>query len=486
MKFTPFPYRGLRMAGVCAGVLCACTAGPDFHRPDTVTDSSYTATPQPLETAGTDGPGGNIQRFVMTESVGGAWWRAFASDPLNRLVEQALDASPTIEQARATLAQAAEDYRAQAGGTLWPQVDASLNTTREKINPAATGIGSVLGDRKIPPFMLYQATVNVSYSLDLAGGNRRALEALSAQLDNRSFELDAAKLTLAGNVVTTAVHRASLSKQIELTDALLTAQTRQLDIDEGRYRAGGISDADLLTHRTLVEQTRATLAPLRAQLAQADHQLAVYLGRTPAQGTSAVPELDALALPKDIPLILPSTLARQRPDIRASEALLHQASANVGVATANLYPKFNLTASMGPEGTGISDLLNVWSLGAGLTQPIFHGGQLRARQRSAEQAYAAAAAAYRQTVLQGLQQVADALRALEEDGHELASRDRAQRDADAALQIMQRRFDAGGVSEYAVLDSERQALQTALDRTRVQAQRMTDTAALFQALGGTI
>jgi NodT family efflux transporter outer membrane factor (OMF) lipoprotein len=221
-------------------------------------------------------------------------------------------------------------------------------------------------------------------------------------------------------------------------------------------------------------------------LAQADHRLAVYLGRTPAQGTGALPELDALTLPKDIPLALPSTLAQQRPDIRASEALLHQASANIGVATANLYPKIDLTARMGPEGTGLSDLLNVWALGAGLTQPIFHGGQLHARERSAEQAYAAAAAAYRQTVLEGLQQVADALRALEADALELASRDRAQRDADAALQIARRRFDVGGVSEYAVLDAQRQALQTMLDRTRIQAQRMMDTAALFQALGGSI
>jgi NodT family efflux transporter outer membrane factor (OMF) lipoprotein len=484
MKVRPFAFRGLRVAGVCAAVLCACTAGPDFHRPDAIADSAYTAVAQPLETAGADGPGGNTQRFVTAESVGGAWWRAFASDELNRLVEQALDASPTIEQARATLAQAAEDYQAQAGATIWPQVDAALNITREKLNPAATGIGSVLGARKIPPFTLYQATVSVFYSLDLAGGNRRALEALSAQIDNRRFELDAARLTLAGNVVTTAVHRASLSKQLSLTEALLNAELRQLDIDEGRYRAGGISNAELLAQRTLIEQTRATLAPLRAQLAQADHRLAVYLGRTPAQGTGALPELDALTLPKDIPLALPSTLAQQRPDIRASEALLHQASANIGVATANLYPKIDLTARMGPEGTGLSDLLNVWALGAGLTQPIFHGGQLHARERSAEQAYAAAAAAYRQTVLEGLQQVADALRALEADALELASRDRAQRDADAALQIARRRFDVGGVSEYAVLDAQRQALQTMLDRTRIQAQRMMDTAALFQALGG--
>lgn len=486
MTLRSFPVRRLRLAALCAGGLCACTAGPDFRRPQAVADSIYTSAPQPLATVGSDSPSGNAQHFVTAESVGGAWWQAFGSDALDRLVQQALNASPTIEQARATLAQASEDYRAQAGGTLWPQVDASVNAAREKLSPAATGIGSVLGDRKIPPFTLYQARVNVSYSFDPAGGNRRALEALSAQLDYRRFELDAARLTLAGNIVTAVVHRASLAKQLALTDALMRAQLRQLDIAEGRHRAGGISEADRLSQRTLVEQTRASLSPLRVQVAQADHQLAVYLGRTPAQGAGAVPDLDALTMPARIPLIVPSALARQRPDILASEALLHQASANVGVATANLYPKIDLRANMGAEGTGLSNLLNVWSLGAGLMQPIFHGGQFRAHKRSAEQAYAAAAAAYRQTVLHGLQQVADALRALEEDARELASRDRAQHDADAALQIAYRRFDAGGVSEYAVLDAQREALQTALDRTRVQARRMTDTAALFQALGGAI
>jgi len=197
--------------------------------------------------------------------------------------------------------------------------------------------------------------------------------------------------------------------------------------------------------------------------------------------------LDALRLPDTLPVTLPSTLARERPDIRAAEALLHQASANVGVATANLYPRFAISAGAGSERTRIADVvsgLNIWNVGLNLTQPVFHGGELRAKKRASEAAYDAAFAGYRQTVLQALQQVADAMRAVEADASALQSRDRAAQEAAAADAIAGARYAAGGISQFALLDTQRQALQTALDRTRAQADRLADTAALFQALGG--
>jgi NodT family efflux transporter outer membrane factor (OMF) lipoprotein len=301
-------------------------------------------------------------------------------------------------------------------------------------------------------------------------------------------------LALAGNVVTVALRIASLGRQIELSEAILEAQMRQLQITEQRYAQGGVARIDLLSQRAQLQQTRANLSPLRTQVARANHQLAVYLGRTPferevddhgsiAQGAI---NLDTLRLPSELPLTLPSALARQRPDIRASEALLHQASAELGVATANLYPQFILSGSAGSERTNVADLLdglNVWNLGAGLTQPLFHGGQLRAHRRSAEAAYEAALASYRQTVLQGLQEVADVLRALQHDADELQSRDEAGRAAQESSQIASGRYALGGISQLALLDSQRQELQTTLDRVKVQAQRYSDTAALYQALG---
>jgi NodT family efflux transporter outer membrane factor (OMF) lipoprotein len=471
------------IAALLCSLLSGCAAGPDFHAPASVSDASYTQAPQPALTAAAAGAGGAAQHFVPAESIGGAWWRAFGSADLDRLVQEALEQSPTLAQARARLAQARQDYLAQSGGTSWPQVNASLDVTREKLDPAAFGIGNLLEGRTFPPFTLYQAQVSVSYSLDLAGANRRALEALAAGIDYQQYELEAARLTLAGNVVTAVIRRASLVRQIALSERILEGETRQLAITEERYQAGGIAESDLLAERTQVQQTRASIAPLRLQLAQAEHQLAVYLGRTPAQGVAKAPDLEALTLPTELPLTLPAALARQRPDIRASEALLHEASANVGVATANLYPQITLSGAWGPEGTELSHLVDVWSIGAGLTQPIFHGGQLRARRHSAQQAYEAAAATYRQTVLQGLQQVADALRALEQDALQLAARDAAQADAAASARVTEQRYAAGGVSQLSLIDAERQELQTTLDRSLIQSQRLADSAALYQALG---
>jgi NodT family efflux transporter outer membrane factor (OMF) lipoprotein len=481
--------RRAAVALAAAFALYGCAAGPEFRPPEAPAVATYTPGPQPTATDSASGPGGAAQQFVPAETIGGAWWRSFGSATLDQLVQQALDDSPTLAQARMKLTQAQQDYLAQAGATQWPELDASLKVNRSKPDPAAAGLGNLVGGRSFPPFTLYSAQVSVSYSLDLFGANRRTLEGLAAQVDYQQYELEAARLSLAGNVVTAAVRRASLAKQIALSEALLAEQGRQLDITRQRFDAGGVSRMDLLSQRSQVEQTRASLAPLRAQLAQADHQLAVYMGLPPAQlpptreADPGALDLDAFVLPAQVPLTLPSALAQQRPDIRASEALLHQASANVGVATANLYPQITLSGSTGPQGVRMSDLLNVWSVGAGLTQPLFHGGQLQAHKRSAEAAYEAALAAYRQTVLQGLQQVADALRALQQDALELESREQAQRDAQASAQIASQRYAAGGLSQLALLDTERQELQTALDRTKVQAQRLADTAALYQALG---
>ncbi|MBS0365521.1 MAG: efflux transporter outer membrane subunit [Proteobacteria bacterium] len=471
-----------------AGQLAGCAAGPDFHAPAPVATSTYTPAPQPAQTAGSVGAGGAAQHFVAADSPSAQWWQAFGSPLLDHLVQEALEDSPTVAQARLKLRQAQEDYRSESGALLWPQLDASLRASRQKPDPAAAGLGSLVAGRSFPPFTLYSGKVNVSYNFDLFGASRRTLEGLAAAVDYQRYELEAARLTLAGNVVTTALRRASLARQIALTESLLTDQASQLQITTERVRAGGVSQMELLSERAQVEATRASLPPLRAALAQADHSLAVYRGRPPAEPASAQADpgaldLDALSLPTDLPLTLPSKLAQQRPDIRASEALLHQASANVGVATANLYPQITLSGSTGPEGLSLSHMLNIWSASAAITQPIFHGGALRAHRRSAEAAYEAALAGYRQTVLGGLQQVADALRALQEDALELQARDAAQRSTHASAGIAAERYAAGGLSQLALLDAQGQELRTALDRTRAQAQRLTDTAALYQALG---
>jgi NodT family efflux transporter outer membrane factor (OMF) lipoprotein len=467
-----------------SGLLAGCTVGPDFHTPAPPDTQTYTREAPPAATAAASGAAGAEQRFVAAKRATPEWWKAFGSDTLDRLVDAALRDSPTLASARAKLMEARENYHAQSGATRYPSVDAAVSATRQKVDPAAFGITGVPNPG---PFTLFDASVSVSYTLDVFGGNRRALEATAAQVDYSAFQFEAARLSIAGNVVSAAIRRASLAQQIALTRRLLDAQERQLSIMEARFRAGGIAQIDLHAQRTLVAQTRASLPPLAAQLDAADHQLAILLGLAPSKADFDGLTLDTLHLPETVPLTLPSTLARERPDIRASEALLHQASANVGVATANLYPSFSLSAGAGTQRTNIHDIvngLNVWNIGLNLTQPLFHGGELRAKQRAASAAYEAALADYQQTVLLALQQVADTLSALQNDARTLQARDDAAREARASLAATEARFTAGGVSRFDLIDSQRQALQTELDRTRAQADRMSDTTALFQSLGG--
>jgi NodT family efflux transporter outer membrane factor (OMF) lipoprotein len=234
----------------------------------------------------------------------------------------------------------------------------------------------------------------------------------------------------------------------------------------------------------LVEQTRATIPPLDQQEAVVNHQLAVLIGKTPAEAQINDIRLDSLQLPKELPLSLPSSLVRQRPDIRASEALLHQASANIGVATANLYPQIVLSGSGGGIATSFTNGAGVWNVGASLAQVFFNGGALRAEKRKSLAAYEEAGGAYQQTLLQAFREVADALGAIENDAQTLQARTEAARQAEVAYQIASQRFDAGGICQLALLDAQPQHLQTMLDRTTSAANRYSDSASLFQALGG--
>ncbi|QCS65770.1 efflux transporter outer membrane subunit [Achromobacter denitrificans] len=476
----PFPSdlapRGLAALALSL-LLAGCAVGPDFQSPAAPAVDAYVAPGAALAAdAG--------QQLAAGADIPAQWWRLFQSEALDALVRQALAASPTLDEARARLRQAAEDLNAETGGRLLPSVDGNLSVARQKVDPSAFGVPVA---EQPAPFTLYNASIDVSYTLDVFGANRRALEGLGAQVDYQRHELQAARMSLAANVVTAAIRQADLSERRDVTRELLAAQVRQRDIMRQRLDAGGVSQADLSNQELLVAQTRATLPPLDYQLAQVTHQLATYLGLPPADLRQPPLRLADLTLPPDVPTGVPSALTRQRPDVLAAEALWHQASADVGVATANLYPQFTLTASFGSQRTRAGDLsngVNVWNLGLGLAQPLFHGGELRARQRSAQAAYDAAAAAYRQTVLDGFRQVADALRALQTDGEAYLAQDDAWRRADEAERIAQGRYRAGGISHLSLLDSQRQQLQTRLARAEADAARYADTAALLQALGG--
>jgi NodT family efflux transporter outer membrane factor (OMF) lipoprotein len=465
--------------------LTGCAVGPDFREPSPPQTTRYTETPLPPETVGAPGIGGATQRFVPGGTIAEQWWTLFRSKPLDRLIREAVAESPTLAAAQATLRQAKETYAAGRGALLYPGVDANLSASREKV-PATTA-GTATPSIGAGIFNLYNASVNVSYALDIFGRNRRELEGLQSQVDFRGFQLDGAYLTLTSNVVTTVVREASLRAQIEATREIIAAEEQQLELVERQRQLGAVARLAVLAQSTQVAQTRATLPPLERDLARTRHLLAVLAGRLPSEASLPAFELSALTLPQEVPVSLPSELVRQRPDIRAAEAQLHQASAAVGVATANLYPQITLTGSYGSQTTQFRDWLagpSVWSIGAALLQPLFHGGQLQAERRAAVAAYDAAAAQYRETVLQAFGEVADALRALEDDARTLQAQAQAEALSRDTLDLTQRQYQLGAVSYLALLVAQRQYQLARIALVQARAARYADVAALFEAMGG--
>ncbi len=482
-----FNVRSIRtpvLALAVGSLATGCAVGPDFRPPEAPQTSRYTETPLPRETAGTQGTGGAPQKFVSGGAIEQQWWTLFRSQALDRLIRDAIVDSPNLAAAQATLRQAKENYTASSGALLYPGVDANVSATREKFSGAAIGQGNV----GTAIFNLYNASVNVSYMLDIFGHNRRELEGLQALVDYQGFQLDGAYLALTANVVTAAVREASLRAQIQATREIIASEEQQLELVERQQRLGAVARLAVLAQSTQLAQTRATLPPFERDLAQTRHLLAVLVGKLPSEASLPSFELDALTLPQELPVSLPSDLVRQRPDIRASEALLHQASAQIGVATANLYPQITLTGSIGSETTHFRDLLGsgsgIWGIGAALLQPLFHGGQLQAERRAAIAAYDQAGAQYRETVLQAFQNVADSLRSLDDDARTL----KAQADAEAlsrdTLDLTQRQYQLGAVSYLALLVAQRQYQQARIALVQAQSARYADVAALFQALGG--
>jgi NodT family efflux transporter outer membrane factor (OMF) lipoprotein len=464
--------------------LAACSFEP-VRAPDMPVAGQYTSTPTVAKTAAADVPGGDAQQFAVGKDIPAQWWTLFRSPSLDRLVRDALDGSPTLARAAARLRQAQEDLGARSGATGLPRVDAKLSTYRADANAQSVGVQAL---SSALPLDLYLASVSVSYTFDFFGATRNELDALRAETDYQRYELEAARLTLAANVVTAAMRDASLRQQIAATERMIALQSRQLAIAERLEEIGGMARTDVVAQRGELAQTRASLPDLQRALEQVRHRLAVYTGRPPS--TPGLPEfhLSELQLPAELPLSLPSELARQRPDIRAAEALLQQAGARVGVATANFYPQITLSAMGGSLAANGADVLSgsagFYLLGASLAQPIFHGGELQAKRRSAIAAYEQAAAAYRESVLHGFQDVADTLRALESDAVKLRERAAAAAQARSYHEIASRRYAAGGVSLFTLLDAERRLRSAELEQVQATADRYADSAALLQALGG--
>ena len=477
----PLPSRRPALALLLAALLAGCAAGPDYQPPAPLANN---ALPQPaaaVPSRASENAFGAAQTWRPDMDLEAPWWQQLGSPGLDALIAEALQASPTLAAAQAQLRQAEELQAAQEGANQWPRADLGAGSARQHISPSAQGLP---GDGRT--FSLQSASVTVQYQLDVSGGNRRALQALAARTDYRRYQLAGARLDLAARIASTAITQARIAAQAEALEAIASNQVAQTDIAQERLRLGQAMPADVQALQAALEQTRASALLLRKQAEQSAHLLALLAGRTPGAERLPTFRLQDFTLPAALPQVLPSELVRQRPDIQAAEALVRAASAEHGVAVARLYPQIRLSANLGSQALTTGALFGggsaVWGLIAQLTQPLFDPA-LPAQQRAALAGLDAAAAQYQGVVLDALRSVADALRATEADAQVLATLERSDAAAQASLQTTQQQLALGAASYLQWLVAQQQALQLRSSLVAAQAQRLADSAALFQAVG---
>jgi NodT family efflux transporter outer membrane factor (OMF) lipoprotein len=464
-------------------LLAGCAVGPNFKQPAPPEVTDYTVTPISSTVNTTNGTGGEAQRFVPGNDIPGQWWTLFHSEPLNQLIEHSLSNNPTIKGAQAALMVARETALAQRGA-FWPSITGSFSAARQKTSEE---IAPVPNSSELY-FNLYTPQVSVSYVPDVFGLNRRTAESLKAQQEQARFVLAAAHITLSANIVTAAIQEASLRGQIAATIELLSISSNMVQVLRIQLAKGYVNRLDVAAQESQMAQVAATLPPLLKQLAQQRDLLAALSGAFPSQGPAAQFNLASLHLPEELPLSLPSQLVEQRPDVRQAEENLHSASAQIGIAVANRLPNITLSADLGTmaleAGKIFSPGVGFWTLAGSVTQPIFQGGALLHKERAARAAFEQAGEQYRSTLLTAFQNVADTLNALDQDAQALKAASAAKDAAGITLELARKQFEVGYANQLALLNAEQTYQQAFLSLVQAQANRYSDTAALFLALGG--
>lgn len=470
--------RSTRVAVLVATMtLAGCAFAPAAKPPAPPTPAHYAVQPTPADSAKADDV---AQHFSLGARAVPAWWRLYGSDTLDAWVDEGLRNNPSLAATQHTLEAAHQLLRAQVGANMLPTLDAQGQTSRQRAL-GFPGIG--------PPTNLYDVYAGqlaLSYNFDLFGATRHGIEQTAAQVDQQSYEFDAAKRALAANIVIAAINAASLAEQLSTSERLSTLAHEQAALTERSYRLGAASQDDVLAMQQQAASIDTSIPPLRSQALRARHALAVLMGRTPDQAPSNL-TLAQLHLPVDVPISVPSDLLQQRPDVLAAEASVHAASAQVGVATANLFPHISLSAALGSAAFKPANLFtasgSIWSAGVSLTQPIFHGGALMAQRKAAIASYNASLAQYQQAVLNAFQNVADTLTALNQDALTLQAATDEAAAASQSFTDTDARYRLGAVSYPEAVISEQHLQSAKLSEIQARAARMSDTAALFQSMG---
>jgi NodT family efflux transporter outer membrane factor (OMF) lipoprotein len=485
-------------------LLSGCAVGPSYHKPQAPATAGYSPAGLPEQTSSADVHGGETQRLVAGRDIPFEWWELFQSPALNALIEKAFKANPGIAAAQAALTQAQELVYAQRG-FYFPTVAAVYQAERHKVSGNTNGSSTIgvqgNGLNKLPAlenvnnyphnlpsyYTFHTAELTVGFAPDVLGGNRRAVESLTAQADAQRFALEATYVTLASNVAAAAIQEGSLRAQIEATRQIIEADQKSLQILRDQFRLGYAMRIDVAAQEAALAQARTLLPPLQKQLEQTRDLVRVLVGKLPNEADESI-DLDALQLPPELPLSLPARIIEQRPDVKAAEAQLHEANAEVGVAVAAMLPQFSITGQYGGAATQIPWMFRhggpFWNIYGNVNQPLFEGGKLLHMKRAASNALKQAAAQYQSTVMAAYQNIADTLHASLSDADALAADVGAEKSAKVTYDLTRRRMEMGYVNYLTLLSSQTAYQQTLLTRVQAQATRFGDTVALFQALGG--
>jgi NodT family efflux transporter outer membrane factor (OMF) lipoprotein len=466
-----------------ATLLAGCAVGPDYRQPAAPATSGLVRGSLPAATASAPVAGGEQQKFVNAQDIPAQWWTLFQSPQLNALIESSLKNNPSVTAAQAALRQAQELVYAQQG-FYFPTVQANYSPSRSRTSATLSPVpasGATVYD-------LHTAQLTVGFVPDVFGANRRAVESLDAQKEATRFQLEATFLTLTSNVAAAAFQEAGLRAQIAAAKDIIDVNRKSLDLLHRQFEVGYVAGLDVATQEAALAQAEQALPPLQKQLEQTLDQLAVLAGKYPGDASVGGFELDALHLPQDLPVSLPSSIVRQRPDVRAAEAQMHSASAQIGVAVAAMLPQFSINAAKGGTATVFSQMFAdgnpFWSIAGSVTQTLFAGGTLLHRKRAAEAAFEQAGEQYRSTALAAFQNVADTLYALQSDADALQAAVKSERAAKVSLDLVSKQLEYGYVNVLALLNAEQTYQQAVISLAQARANRYTDTAALFQALGG--
>ncbi len=472
-------------AGVVAAatLLASCAVGPDFVHPAAPEAGRYTKEPLVASTSATDAPTGRPQHFVQGRDISQEWWRMFKSPALNALIERSLNNNPNLQSAIATLRAANQAVYAQEG-KFFPLIQGNFNPSYNQTSAAIAPVPS----SNVTVYALHTAQLQVSYTLDIWGLNRRMVESLQAQADSQRFQVEAAYLTLASNIAVAAITEASLRAQIEATNQLIGINTKMLDILRRQLDTGYANRNDVALQEAALAQVKATLPPLRKALQQNRDLLSALAGAYPSEEPRETFRLADLQLPTDLPISLPSQLIEQRPDVRMAEEQLHSASAQIGVATANILPTFTINGNVGYMNTMLAGLLApqnlFFSVAGNATQTLLDGGALLHELQEAKDTYNAVAWSYRGTVIGAAQNVADSLRALQNDADALKAARDFERASKISFDLARQQMQSGYANILILLTAQQTYLQAVIQVVQARAARLTDTAALYQALGG--